>query len=472
MMRSLQQAPRLKMLAIALSALILAGCATFSSDGGLASVSAITKERTGYPVQREQAKQDRTSIESTIRQLTAQPLTPDTAVHIALLNNKGLQASLADLGIAEADLVQAGRMRNPGFSFGRLRGGSEVEIDRSIMFDLAGLLTMPMRSEIEGRRFEQAKLQAASQAIQLAADSRKAYFNAVAAQQTALYMEQVASAAEAGAELAQQMTRVGNWSRLDQAREQVFYANAIAQLARARHNATASREQLTRHLGLWGRDTAYTLPARLPDIPTAPNDALNIESQAMAQRLDVNMARRDAEATAKALGFTHVSGFINVFDAGYANKSTTGKPRENGYEISLELPLFDWGGARVARAEATYMQAVHRVADTAVKARSEVRQAYSAYRTTHDLARHYSQEIVPLRKKISDEVLLRYNGMLASVFELLSDARDQINSVNAAIEAQRDFWLAETDLQAAVNGNGGAPPPLGAPASDAAAAAH
>lgn len=472
MMRSLQQAPCLKTLAIALVALTLAGCATFSSDGGLDSVSVITKERTGYSVQREQAKEDRTAIESTIRQLTAQPLTPDTAVQIALLNNKGLQASLANLGIAEADLVQAGRMRNPGFSFGRMRGGSEVEIDRSIMFDLAGLLTMPMRSKIEGRRFEQAKLQAASEAIQLAADSRKAYFNAVAAQQTVQYREQVASAAEAGAELAQQLTRVGNWSKLDQAREQVFYADAIAQLARARHNATASREQLTRHLGLWGRDTAFRLPARLPDIPKTPNDAANIESQAMTQRLDVNMAKRDAEATAEALGFTHVSGFINVFDAGYANKSATGKPRENGYEISLELPIFDWGGARVAKAEATYMQAVHRVADTAVKARSEVREAYSSYRTTYDLARHYSQEIVPLRKKISDEVLLRYNGMLASVFELLSDSRDQINSVNAAIEAQRDFWLAEADLQAAVNGNGGAPAPLRTQASDEAAAAH
>ncbi len=470
MMRSRQQTPRLEMLFIALSALTLAGCATFSDDGGLASISEITRERTGHSVQRVQ--DDGTSVQSTIRQLIAQPLTPDTAVQIALLNNRGLQASLADLGIAEADLVQAGRMRNPGFSFGRMRGGSELEIERSIMFDLAGLLTMPMRSKVEGSRFEQAKLQAASEAIQLAADSRKAYFNAVAAQQTVMYMEQVASAAEAGAGLAQQLTKVGNWSKLAQAREQVFYADAIAQLARARHNATASREQLTRHLGLWGRDAAFTLPARLPDIPKTPNDAADIESQAMTQRLDVNMAKRDAEATARVLGFTRASGFINVFDAGYANKSASGKPRENGYEISLELPIFDWGGARMVKAEATYMQAVHRVADTAVKARSEVREAYSAYRSTYDLARHYSQEIVPLRKKISDEVLLRYNGMLASVFELLSDSRAQINSVNAAIEAQRDFWLAETDLQAAVNGNGGAPAPLRAQASDEAAVTH
>lgn len=383
-------------------------------------------------------------------------MTPDSAVQVALANNKGLQAAFAELGVAEANLVQAGRLRNPGYSFGRLRGGNDYEIDRSIMFDFVGLLTMHVRSNIEGRRFEQAKLQAASQAVQLAADTRKAYFSAVAAQQSAQYAEQVATAAEASAELAQRLAKVGNWSKLDQAREQVFHADAVTQLARARHNARAAREQLTRLLGLWGVNTAFKLPERLPDLPKAPNEVTNIEAQAMSQRLDIQVARRDAEATASSLGLTRATGFVNVFDAGYANRSQSGLPRENGYEISLELPIFDWGGARVARAEATYMQAVYRTADAAVRARSEVRESYSAYRTTYDVAKHYRDEVVPLRKRISDEVMLRYNGMLASVFELLTDARDQVNSVNTAIEAQRDFWVAETDLQAAINGSGNA----------------
>jgi outer membrane protein TolC len=450
-----QKAMRSKPLAIVLSALVLTGCATFSKDGGLDAVSAITTERTGHPVQREKSADDAAATQATIRQLLADPLTPDSAVRIALANNKGLQAAFAELGIAEARLVQAGRMRNPGYSFGRLRGGDEVEIDRSIMFDLVGLLTLPLRSSIEGGRFEQARLQAAALAVGLAADTRRAYFTAVAAQQGALYAQQVASAAEAGAELALRLARVGNWSKLDQAREQVFHADATTQLARTRHNATAAREQLSRLLGLWGADLGYTLPERLPDLPAQPQEAINSEAQAMSQRLDVQVARRDAEATARSLGLTRATGFINVFDAGYANKSTTGKPRENGYEIALELPIFDWGGARVARAEASYMQSVYMTADIAVRARSEVREAYSAYRTSYDVARHYRDEVIPLRKRISDEVLLRYNGMLASVFELLSDARDQVASVNSAIEAQRDFWIADTSLQAAINGSGG-----------------
>lgn len=455
-MRIEPKAAHLKPLAVALSALILTGCATFSKDSGLDSVSTWTKERTGQTVQREKSGEDSKATQSTVEQILAKPLTPDSAVQVALANNKGLQAAFADLGVAEASLVQAGRLRNPGYSFGRLRGGDDVEIDRSIMFDFVGLLTMPLRSNIEGRRFEQAKLQAASQAVQLASDTRKAYFTAVAAQQSAQYAEQVATAAEASAELAQRLAKVGNWSKLDQAREQVFHADATTQLARARHNATAAREQLTRLLGLWGVNTAFKLPERLPDLPKAPNEVANIETQAMSQRLDIQMARRDAEATASSLGLTRATGFINVFDAGYANKSQTGLPRENGYEISLELPIFDWGGARIARAQSTYMQAVYRTADAAIRARSEVRASYSAYRTTYDIAKHYRDEVVPLRKRISDEVLLRYNGMLASVFELLTDARDQVSSVNTAIEAQRDFWIAETDLQAAINGNGNA----------------
>ncbi len=441
---------------IGVAILLLAGCATFSKDGGLDTVSTLTKERIGQPVQRIASDKDAAAADATITQLLAKPLTPDSAVQIALLNNKGLQASLAELGVVEADLVQAGRLRNPGFSFGRLRNGDDIEIDRSIIFDLVGLLTIPIRSNIEQHRFELAKLQAATDAVKLAVDTRRAYFNAVAARQTAQFMDQAKESAEAGAELAQRMAQVGNWSKLEAAREQAFYADTMAQLARARHNATATREQLTRLLGLWGEQANYQLPERLPDLPAAPQEAINAEALAMRHRLDVQMAKRNAEATASALGLTRVTRFIDVLDAGYINKSETGKPRANGYEVSLELPLFDWGGARTAKAEALYMQSVHRAADTAVRARSHVHEAYSAYRTSYDLAKHYRDEIVPLRKKISEEMQLRYNGMLASVFELLADARDQINSVNAAIEAQRDYWLAETDLQMAINGHGSA----------------
>ena len=429
--------------------LLLSGCASFSQDGGMQAVSALADARTGTP--------DALAAKDTddkLAQLLAQPLDADSAVRIALMNNHGLKVALAELGASEADLVQAGRLRNPGLSFGRSHGSHGNEIDRSVSFDLAGLLTMPMRLNIERGRFEQAKLQAAGSAVQLAADTRRAYFNAVAAVQTEQFMQRALVSAEAGAELATRLQQAGNWSRLDQARQQVFYADAVSDLARARHQATATREHLTRLLGLWGRQTAFTLPQRLPDLPAQAVQAGNIEAQAMEQRLDVQGAKLDAHATADALGLSKVTGLVNVLDVGYTNKSSSEAPRENGYEVSLELPLFDWGSARNAKAQALYEQSLQRTAGTAVKARSEVREAYSSYRTAYDLARHYRDEVVPLRKTISHEVLLRYNGMLASVFELLADAREQVASVNGAIETQRDFWIAQTELQSAINGSG------------------
>src|SRR5690606_27660179 len=133
-------------------------------------------------------------------------------------------------------------------------------------------------------------------------------------------------------------------------------------------------------------------------------------------RLDVQGAMKEAEGIAASLGLTRATGFISVLELGYQRNSAAGEPRQKGYEIEIRLPIFDWGGARNARAEYTYMQAVNRAADTAVKARSEAREAYGAYRTAFDLAKHYRDEIVPLRKRISDESVLRYNGMLISVF--------------------------------------------------------
>ncbi|HEU4852900.1 MAG TPA: TolC family protein [Telluria sp.] len=472
-MMSIQHSlPWLRPVALGVAALTLAGCTTFSRDGGLDEVSAITAERTGQSIKLARPGSDTSAVDATVAGLLAAPLSADAAVKVALLNNKALQSSFSQLGIAEADLVQAGWMSNPSFSFGRSSNGHEVEIERAIMFDIVGLLTIPVRSKIESRRFELAKLQAAAEAVRLASDTRKAWFNAVAAQQTALYMDQVREAAEASAELSRRMAKVGNLSQLDQAREQAFHADATAQVARSRHNATAAREQLTRLMGLWGPQTGYVLPDRLPDLPAETRPATDIEAQAMRQRLDVQVAKRDTEMTASALGLSKATRFINVLHGGYVNKSVSGAEREDGYEVELELPLFDWGGSRVAKAEAIYMQSFSRTAETAIRARSEVREAYSAYRTTYDLARHYRDEVIPLRKKISDEVLLRYNGMLASTFELLADARAQIGSVNTAIEAQRDYWIAETNLQAALSGTGGAAMQMSGQASGEAAPAH
>lgn len=427
-----------------LLALALGGCASFSADGGKAAVHRLVQER-GGPAMPGQVQ---------LAELLAKPLSADSAVSAALLNNRALQAGYAELGIAEADLVQAGRLQNPTFSFGRLRDQHGIEYERKLILPVIGLLTMPVTRRIEQRRFEQAQMRAAGEVLRIADETRRAYYGAVAAQQSAEYMEQVRTAAEASADLARRMALAGNWSRLQEARELAFLADATAQLARARHTRTVEREKLTRLMGLPA--ASFELPERLPDLPDAPRDVKDAEAQAMANRLDMLMAQKELAGLSASLGLTRATRFINLLDLGYLHNTDAGE-RARGYEIELQIPLFDWGSARVARAEATYMQAVHRAAGAAIDARSQVRESHSAYHTAYALARHYRDEVVPLKKRISDEQLLRYNGMLISVFELLADAREQVQSVNAAIEAQRDYWIADAALQAAMTGTGQGP---------------
>lgn len=439
-----------RVLFISVLPLLLVSCAQFSADGGVGKTASLA----GQPLARIQNEQDAQRAQTQTKSLLAKPVSADQAVQIALLNNRALQASLSELGISEADLVRAGRLPNPFISFSRL-SGRDVEIERAIGFDFLSLLTMPARIKIERQRFEQVQQRAALQAVALAATTRRAYFNAVAAAETERYMQQVEQSAAAGAELAVEMKKAGNWSALDAMRQQAFHADAIAQRDLAAQARLAAREELTRLLGLENAD-AIQLPERLPDLPPALEEVAQPEQRALDQRLDVQIARSNTLALADALGLSRNTALVDAIRLTYKNKSVSGEPRANGAEATLMLPLFDWTGSKSKRAEAVYMQAVHQSADVAVRARSEVRTALAARQTAHSVARHYRDTVVPLRKQISDETLLRYNGMLIGVFELLLDARSQMQAVNSSIVALRDYWIAESSWYMALSG-GSAP---------------
>lgn len=455
---------------------VLAGCASLSPDGGQGPVRELTQQRLGQDVQWARTDDERQALAERVQELLKQPLTADQAVQVALLNNRGLQADLAELGISQAEQVQASRLPNPGFTFARLRRGDEVELERGFHFNLAKLIALPAVREMEAQRLAQAQGRAASAVFRLAADTRKAWINAVASEESLVYRRQVQQTAQASAELAKRMQQVGNFNKLQQAREQLFYADASLNLARAQQAQRAGREQLIRLLGLWGEQTRFQLPQRLPELPAEMADQPGIEQRAMQQRLDVQAAKRDAQQTAQSLGLTRTTRFINVLELGALNNTSNAAPRQSGWELSVELPLFDWGDARVARAEAVYGQAIDRAAHTAIIARSQVREAYGAWRSAYDVARHQRDELVPLRRMIQEENVLRYNGMLIGVFELLADARLQIESVNSYLDALRDFWVAQADLDLAMIGSpsltsaGSTPMPSSTP--DAGGAGH
>ena len=441
------------LIALITTSFALGGCATFSKDGGFGAVQDATQKHIKQEVVWPKTEAEQNKIDERVKALLAQRMDVEKAVQIALFNNKSLQASYYQLGISEADVVQAGRLPNPKFSMLYTRNDGDYKIEQILTFNIFSLLTMPKMQEIERQRFEQIKKTTAFEVLRLAIYTRIAYFNAVAATEQVRYSEQVKESAEASAEFARRMLKAGNFNKLQQVREQSFYADAALDYGKANNKQVSAYEALSRLLGV--SVDQLNLEERLPDLPKSITELQPFEKAAFEQRLDLQAIRFETDALAKQLGLTKTTRFLNLLEIGPARvlEGRRGEPYKKGVELSFELPIFDWGTARVARAESIYMQSVNRAAQLAINAQSEIREAYNTYRTNYDVTKHIRDEIVPLRKKILQENQLRYNGMLISPFELFGDARAQVTSVKSYIESLREFWVADSTLQMTLIGN-------------------
>ena len=406
---------------------------------------------------------DAAVVRSRVRVLLAKPLTASSAVQIALLNNRGLQAAYSELGISEAQMVEASLPPSPTFALSRLIGSGGFEIERQVAVNVLALLTLPRRREIAEARFKQAQARAVEATLRTAADARRAYFRAVASKQSLKFVEEARASAEAVSDLAKKLGQTGAMSKLDQAREHAFYAELSAQLAGARLRQRVDGERLTRTLGLWGPELKFRLPDKLPALPARALVMTTIESEAVRKRIDLVIAQMEIDILAKQLGLTTKTRFINVLEVGAARtsekESEAGgevvRTKRRGAEVEFQIPIYDFGEARVRLAEETYMRAVHLLLERAVNIRADAREAYQTYRGAYDVAKHYEREVLPLRQVIADEMLLNYNAMIKDVFALLADARARVLANVQAIDAQRDFWLATVDLQTAIIGGKG-----------------
>lgn len=457
-------------------ALGLSACASLSPDGGMSVPANIAGNHLRKEVVALRSEDDAARASERVARLLKRTLTADAAVEIALTNNRGLQAAYNGLGIADAVRVQQSLPPRPAFEISRLSGAAEIELERQIVGSVLALATLPARTEIANARFHQAQLAAALETMRVAAEARRAYYRAVAAQQTVALLRNAGEATGTSAELSRRMKESGAMSKLDLSRQQLLHAELSADLARAEMRASSERERLIRVLGLSGSDLAFRVPATLPALPARPLAMRTVEQKALDERIDLRMARAEVEVLAKSYGLTKATRFVNVLEAGYLDKvveekATGERKRERGFAVAFEVPLFDFGEARVREAEQTYLQAVNRLAQKAVDVRSQAREAYRGYRLSHDVAARYQREVLPLRKAMSEEQMLRYGAMQIDVFTLLTDMRQQIAARAAALEAQRDFWLASTELSAVlVGGNSSgsdATPSAGAAAAEA-----
>lgn len=444
-------------LAIA-SALLLSACKTFSPDGGMGTVAAVAGGGLNKSVVRISTAEDASLAQGEVARLLKAPLGADAAVQIALLNNQGLQAAYNRLGIAEAVMVQASRPPLPSFSYDWVKTSIELDIERQIVASILSLATWPARSKLAGMRFEQAELRAAEETLRLGAETRRAYIRAVAARQILAALGAAKASVDASAELAESLTQTGAVSKLDHARRQVFATEMEAQVTAARQQEATAGERLTRLLGLWGTDLARLLPNTLPPLPRTARGLGAVEQEAMDRRVDLAVARLEVEALARSFGLTRKTRLINVLDASGISKTQKdkGEPGADGggFSIAFEVPLYDFGRARVREAEQRYLEAVNALGEKAINARSEAREAFGAYKASYAIAAQYEREVLPLRDTISAETELQFNAMQVDAFALLEAARAKAQAKVASIEAKRNFWLASSDLSAAVLGGG------------------
>jgi len=457
--------------------LAAAGCQSLSEDGGMGTVSAFAHAELGKDVAAIRTAAEAKAAREKVEELLGKPLNADAAVQIALLNNRGLQAAFNDLFLADAVALEASLPPNPTFSIARLVSRPELEIERQIALNILALATLPARREIARDRFRVAQLRAAEAVARIALETRRAYVGALAAQQTAALLAQAQAAAAAATQLARRLGETGALNKLDQAREQVFFAELTGQLAIARQRALGARERLIRATGLWGADTAFRLPPALPLPPARARLLPETEQEAIKRRVELQIARLELAALAKSLGLARATRFINLLEVrgrfdSIRERESGERFSRSGFEVEITIPIFDFGEARTRQAEQTYLGALNRLADKAVAIRSEAREAYRTYRAAHAIARHYVGEVLPLRRIISDEMLLRYNAMQIDVFQLLAETRQRIAAQVTAIETVRDFWLADGEILAALVGGGPAGANAGerstaAPASDA-----
>ncbi|MBI1201911.1 MAG: TolC family protein [Rhodopseudomonas sp.] len=448
----------LRAIVLSCAAVVLAGCQTFSPDGGMSPVASFSNREMGKDVAVIKSREDAEAARVAVKKLLKRSLTSDSAVQVALLSNRGLQAAYNELAIAEAAMVGESLPPNPTFSISRIAGAGTAELERQIAFDILAIATLPARSEIAEKRFRQAQLRAIMETLRVAAETRRAYFKAVAANELTKLLSRAETTAKSTAILAIKLGESGSLNKLDQAREQSFYAETSAELATARLEAGSAREQLTRLLGLWGQNLAYVIPDRLPQLPSRPKRLPAVEAEAVSRRVDLQIERIELDALAKQYGLAQATRFVNMLEVAGISKKTTANDGSTestrGLSAQIEIPIFDFGQVRARTAEARYLQAVNRLVQKAVDVRSEAREAYRTYRATYDIASHYQRDVLPLREIITEENQLRFSAMQIDVFALLQEARQRIAALKAAIDSKRAFWQAANDLTAATMGGG------------------
>jgi len=395
-----------------------------------------------------------------VRALLGDTLTADAAVQVALLNNRDLQATYAELGVAQADLVQAGLLKNPIFASAvrvPLAGG-QAELAFSAVMDFLDIFYRPLRKRVAAARLEDAKLHVSGALLDFAAAVQVAFYRHQAHEQMLEMRQTIVHALGASLEVARRLHEAGNITDLDLARERAQAEEAKVHLRLAETAVRQSRERLQTFMGLWGEETDWEIDRRLPDIPEREIELEGLEGFAIRRSIDLASARQRIVVAGERLGFNRAASLVPELPLGVVAK------REGEWEVgpalALPVPLFDQGQARIGRAVAELRRAHQEYYALAVRVRSTARAVRDRVQGARDRALYHRDILLPLRERILNEAQLQYNAMQLGVIDLLRVREEQIQAAVAYLEALLEYWSARTDLEQVIRGRLPVPEPI------------
>ena len=435
-----------------LTAGAVAGCAHVDPNPAFQELANTVRLRTGKRVQWNRGSAEDAEAQAAVASLLSRPLTAGSAVQVALLNNHRLQASYEELGIAQADLVEAGLLRNPIFTFERRFPGQALEAD--LLKEFIDILLLPLRKRIAQAQFEAAKLRVGHEILSVAAEVRAAFYEHQGDQQLVDLRKSVADATERAAETALKMNEAGNLRDLDLASEQASHAQAKIELAKAQSEAVQTREKLNKLMGAFGTQTNWTVASRLPELLGGEVSTSQLESRAIQQRLDLAAARQQFIAEARARGIARAEALLQGAEIGaHYEHEIEGSVHSIGPSVNVPIPIFNQGQPASARAGAKMRQAEQRYLALAADIRSDVRAARDKMLLSRRQVEYFKSTALPTRTRVTEESQLEYNAMQIGPFQLLQAKQEEVKTGAESVEALRDYWVARAELEKAVGGS-------------------
>jgi outer membrane protein, heavy metal efflux system len=436
-----------------MAVLFFSGCAAIPLNAGFDEVKATIHERSRTQIFWNNGTDLDGQATEKLSSLLKGKLSADEAVQIALLNNRDLQAVYSDLGVAQADLVQAGLLSNPIFDGSilfPLSGGGPPGLELSAAMNFLNIFYVPLRKRVAAARFEEVKSRVAGTVLDFAARVRGAFYLHQANEQMLELRQAIARALEASFEIARRLSAAGNITDLDLARERAQFEASKLALRAAEVAVRQSREELNALMGLWGKQTQWQSDQRLPEIPEEPSQMQELEQRALENSIDLLNARQRIVLAGNQLGFNR-STVLPELHAGPRGEREEGS-WQLGPTLEFPIPLFDQGQARIGRAAAELRRSQQEYYGLAVRIRSGARAVQDRFEGARDRALYYRDILLPLRERIVNEAQLQYNAMQLGPFQLLRAREQQIQTAVEYIESLRDYWLARADAEQFLSG--------------------